>query len=139
MKSTPNAFVDTNILVYAAEERTPLDRKTVIARELMLGRDLHLSAQVLNEFVASSRHPQKLNLSLEKELEWLTEWLRLPIAPLTVDLFQSALALHLRHQISHWDALIVAAALQTGCRILYSEDLNDGQDYDGVKVVNPFR
>ncbi len=139
MKSTPSAFVDTNILVYAAEERKPLDRKTVIARELMLGRDLHLSVQVLNEFVATSRHPQKLNLSLEKELEWLTEWLRLPITPLTVDLFQSALALHLRHQISHWDALIVAAALQTGCRILYSEDLNDGQDYDGVKVVNPFR
>jgi predicted nucleic acid-binding protein len=55
-----------------------------------------------------------------------------------VDLFQSALALHLRHQISHWDALIVAAALQTGCRILYSEDINDGQDFEGVKVVNPF-
>jgi predicted nucleic acid-binding protein len=139
MKSTPNAFVDTNVLVYAADERNPLDRKTVIARELMLGRHLHLSAQVLNEFVAAARHPQKLNLSQEGEREWLAEWLRLPIAPLTVELFSLALELHARYQISHGDALIVATALETGCETLYSEDLNDGQDYDGVKVVNPFR
>jgi len=138
MKSTPNAFVDTNILVYAADERNPLDRKTVIARELMLGRHLQLSAQVLNEFAVTARHPQKLNLSEEKEGEWLAEWLRLPIAPLTVEIFLAALALHARYQISHWDALIVDAALETGCDILYSEDLNGGQDYDGVKVVNPF-
>lgn len=139
MKSTPNAFVDTNVLVYAADERSPLDRKTVIARELMLGRGLHLSAQVLNEFVASARHPQKLNLSQEKEREWLAAWLRLPVAPLTVEIFQAALAIHLRFQISHWDALIVGAALGTDCQIVYSEDLNDGQDYGGVRVVNPFR
>jgi len=139
MKSTLNAFVDTNVLVYAADERSPLDRKTVVARELMLGRRLQLSAQVLNEFVVSARNPQKLNLSQEKEREWLAEWLRLPVAPLTVELFQAALALHFRFQISHWDALIVASALETGCETLYSEDLNDGQDYDGVRVVNPFR
>jgi len=139
MKSTPNAFVDTNVLVYAADERSPLDRKTVVARELMLGRRLQLSAQVLNEFVVSARNPQKLNLSQEKEREWLAEWLRLPVAPLTVELFQAALALHIRFQIPHWDALIIASALETGCETLYSEDLNDGQDYDGVRVVNPFR
>jgi len=138
MKSTPNAFVDTNVLVYAADERWPLDRKTVIARELLLGRHLHLSVQVLSEFVVSARHPQKLNLSQEKEREWISQWMRLPIAPVTVDLFQAALALHLRFRISHWDALIVAAALEAGCETLYSEDLNDGQDYDGVRVVNPF-
>jgi predicted nucleic acid-binding protein len=45
---------------------------------------------------------------------------------------------NVRHQISYWDAAIIAAAKQTGCQTLYSEDLNAGQAYDGVTVVNPF-
>ena len=139
MKSTPKAFVATNILVYAADERSAHARKTVIARELMLSPNLHLSVQVLNEFVASARHPQKLNFAPETEREWLAQWLRLPVMPLTAELFLAALEIHLRYQISHWDSLIVAAASQSDCSVLYSEDLNDGQDYDGVRVVDPFR
>ncbi len=55
-----------------------------------------------------------------------------------VDTFVQALVVHERYQLSHWDSLIVASARETGCRILYSEDLIHGQDYDGAKVVNPF-
>lgn len=139
MKSTPNAFVDTNLLVYAADEHSPADRKTVIARELLLRPNLHLSVQVLSEFVASARHPQKLNLAPEAEREWLAQWLRLPVTPLTAELFLIALEIHLRYQISHWDSLILAAAKKSDCAVLYSEDLNDGQEYDGVRVVDPFR
>ena len=65
--------------------------------------------------------------------------LRLTVMPLTAELFLAALEIHLRYQISHWDSLIVAAASQSDCSVLYSEDLNDGQDYDGVRVVDPFR
>jgi predicted nucleic acid-binding protein len=43
-----------------------------------------------------------------------------------------------RFGISYWDAAILAAAKQLGCHTVYSEDLNHGQDYDGVRVVNPF-
>jgi predicted nucleic acid-binding protein len=46
---------------------------------------------------------------------------------------------HQRYGISYWDAAIIAAAKTMGCRIVYSEDLNDGQTYDGVTVTNPFR
>jgi predicted nucleic acid-binding protein len=139
MKSTPSAFVDTNILVYAAEERTPVARKTVIARELLLLPRLFLSVQVLNEFVVTARNPGKLGLSREKEDEWLNEWLHIPVTTLTKATFFSALEIHYRHGISHWDSLIVASALEAGCQTIYSEDLNHGQEYDGVKVINPFR
>lgn len=134
----PNAFVDTNILVYAAEEKTPVDRKTTISRELLLLPGLHLSAQVLNEFVAAARHPKKLNLPRERERRWLEAWMLRPVSAITSETFLRALEIHARYGISHWDSLIVASALSTDCGIIYSEDLNHGQDYGGVKVVNPF-
>jgi len=134
----PNAFVDSNVLVYAAEEKTPQARKTTIARELLLQPGLHFSVQVLGEFVVNARHPQKLNLPLEMEQRWLQAWLLRPVASLTTATFLRALAIHTRYQISHWDALILAAARETNCSLVYSEDLNQGQDYDGVKVINPF-
>jgi predicted nucleic acid-binding protein len=134
----PNAFVDSNVLVYAAEEKTPQARKTTIARELLLQPGLHFSVQVLGEFVVNARHPQKLNLSLEMEQRWLQAWLLRPVASLTTATFLRALAIHTRYQISHWDSLILAAARETNCSLVYSEDLNQGQDYDGVKVINPF-
>lgn len=135
----PNAFVDTNILVYAAEEKTPKDRKTIIARELLLQPGLHLSVQVLNEFVAAARHPDKLNLTREQEKHWLEVFLLRPISALTDDTFIKALEIHVRYGISHWDSLIMASAVGSSCEILYTEDLNHGQKYDGVKVINPFQ
>jgi len=129
----PNAFVDTNVLVYAADESLPCGRKTRIARELLRQRDLYLSAQVLNEFTVTARSATKLNLGAQQEQEWLNHWLLFPVAPLTVETFLRALAIHHRYQISHWDALILASARELDCTVVYSEDLNHGQDYDGVK------
>ena len=134
----PNAFVDTNILVYAAEEKTPMDRKTRIARELLLQPGLHFSVQVLSEFIAAARHPQKLNLPQDRERRWTEGWLLRPISALTTATFVQALAIHARFGISHWDSLIVASAIETDCKILYSEDLGHGQNYRDVRVVNPF-
>jgi predicted nucleic acid-binding protein len=134
----PNAFVDTNVLVYAADESLPSGRKTRIARELLRQRDLYLSAQVLNEFTVSARSSTKLNLGTQQEQEWLSRWLLFPVAPVAVETFLAALAIHHRYQISHWDALILASARELDCTVVYSEDLNHGQDFDGVKVINPF-
>ena len=134
----PTAFVDTNVLVYAAEEKTPPARKTLIARELLLLPDLRLSVQVLSEFIVTARNASKLNLSKEREQRWLEGWLLLHVAPITSDTFLRALAIHTRYQLSHWDSLILASAREAGCAVVYSEDLNHGQDFDGVKVINPF-
>jgi len=134
----PNAFVDTNVLVYAAEEKTPKTRKTAIARELLLLPDLYFSVQVLSEFVASARHPKKLNLPRDREQRWLEGWLLRPVASITTGTFLRALAIHTRYGISHWDSLILASARDLDCTVVYSEDLNHGQVFDGVKVINPF-
>lgn len=132
------AFVDTNILVYAADGTKPVSRKTRIARELLLQRGLHLSVQVLNEFIANARNPKKLNLSLREELDWIERWLLFPVHAMTVETFLDARLLHERYQVSHWDSLILAAAKEMRCEMLYSEDLNPGQRYDAIEVVNPF-
>lgn len=134
----PNAFVDTNVLIYAADESSSDERKTRIARELLRQHGLQLSVQVLNEFTVNARHPSKLNFTPQQENDWLSRWLLFPVAPLTIDTFLSARLIHSRYQISHWDSLILASARETACQLVYSEDLGHGQEYEGVTVVNPF-
>jgi predicted nucleic acid-binding protein len=133
-----SAFVDTNILVYAVDCAELDSRKRQIAREILLLPRLHLSVQVLNEFISVARNPKKLSLSRDQESRWLREWFEFKIAAITFLTFQKALEFHLRYQLSHWDSLIIASAREAACSIVYSEDMNHGQSYDGVKVINPF-
>lgn len=133
-----SAFVDTNVLVYAADEARAQSAKTKIARELLLQPDLHLSVQVLSEFIVTARCPHKLGFSPEQEREWLERWLLFPVAALGVNTFIVALSNHQRFKISHWDSLILASAAEQACSVVYSEDLSDQQDYDGLWVINPF-
>ena len=133
-----SAFVDTNILVYAASGAERDARKKRIAREIILLPRLHVSVQVLNEFISVARNPNKLNFSRDQEAKWLREWFELKINALTFTTFQKALELHMAFQLSHWDSLIIASARESACHIVYSEDMNHGQNYDGVKVINPF-
>jgi predicted nucleic acid-binding protein len=133
-----SAFVDTNILVYAAHGAGGDLRKKQIARELVLLPRLHLSVQVLNEFISVARSPNKLNLSRDQEAKWLREWFEFKVNALTFVTFQKALELHVAFQLSHWDSLIIASAREASCPTVYSEDMNHGQNYDGVQVINPF-
>jgi predicted nucleic acid-binding protein len=55
-----------------------------------------------------------------------------------VDDVLAAIDLHRLHQLSFWDALIVRSAIKSGCRRIYTEDLQHGRRYDGVEIVNPF-
>ena len=134
----PSAFVDTNILVYAAHEVSPLLRKTVIARELLRQSGLCFSVQVLSEFTVTARSPRKLNFTPEQEWDWIRRWLLFEVLPLSVDTFTEALVLHARYQLSHWDSLIIASAQEAGCQTVFSEDMASGQRYGEVTVVNPF-
>ena len=133
-----NAFVDTNLLLYAAENDDTAGRKTAIAREFLLQPGLHISVQVLNEFIVNARSPRKLALTTAGEADWIEKLLLYPVMPLTDRTFIRALELHQRYQTSHWDSLIIASALECRCEVLYSEDLNQDQNYGGVRVVNPF-
>ena len=65
--------------------------------------------------------------------------MELPIQPITVEVFGTAAEIVQLYGISYWDAAILAAARLMGCDAIYSEDLSEGQSYDGVVVINPFR
>ncbi|MGJ3244247.1 MAG: PIN domain-containing protein [Opitutales bacterium] len=136
---TAEVFLDTNILLYACSSAPADKEKRTIAEGLILDRDFALSAQVLQEFVANALRKPALGISengIDATLE-LSTWAS--VLPITPELVISATILRRQFQISPWDATIVAAALELGCQTLYSEDLNPGQDYDGVRVLNPFQ
>lgn len=132
-------FLDTNILLYAASDRVEDAPRAAVARELIAPGTQAISLQVLYEFYNASRKPKKLALTHVEAVSYIRRWRRFTVLEPTLALFDDALTLCDRFQIGYYDAGILAAARMLHCPIVYSEDLNDGQDYDGVKVVNPFR
>ncbi|MGC9452968.1 MAG: PIN domain-containing protein [Oceanipulchritudo sp.] len=135
---TAECFLDTNILIYACSAAPEDAGKQRIAEGLILETDFALSAQVLQEFIANALRNKALGISengIDATLELSNQ---VQVLPVTRDLVISATQLRRQFQISHWDATIVAAARELGCHTLYSEDLNPGQNYDGVHVINPF-
>ena len=135
---TATSFIDTNILLYAASNAPADLPKRQIARRLLGQADIGFSAQVLQEFYAAAIAKQHLQMTHDEAVAVLQSLTAFPVWPISRDLVLRAIEAKQRFGISYWDAAIVTAAKQLGCRTLYSEDLNDGQDYDGVSVVNPF-
>jgi predicted nucleic acid-binding protein len=135
------SFVDTNILVYA--EDRDAKRKHEVARQLVLGlwndRQGVLSIQVLQEFYVTVTRKLKKPLRATEALDVVREYLTWTVIENTGDLLVEAAELHQRSQLSFWDALVVQAAIQAGCDRLYSEDLNAGQRFGSVVIVNPFK
>jgi predicted nucleic acid-binding protein len=132
-------FVDTNILLYSlSTDRDELE-KAEIAAELLNHPDLGLSVQVLQEFYVQATHPGRRDaLSSDDAVALITTWLRYPVHDITVELMRCAAVASRRWRISYWDAAIVEAARALGCSQVVTEDLNSGQDFDGVVVFNPF-
>ena len=133
-------FVDTNVLLYARDASEPVKQPRAQAWldalwEHQRGR---LSHQVLNEYYVAATH--KLQPGLDREaaradVRDLMAW-----RPIGIDsaLLEDAWWLEARFGLSFWDSLGVAAARAAGCRYLLTEDLQHGQDLDGVAVVDPF-
>jgi predicted nucleic acid-binding protein len=136
---TARFFVDTNVLAYAASNALADQGKRKRALDLIEQPDLALSGQVLAEFYVIATSKAKLNLTHDEAVFLLNIVDRIPTCPITRELVMAAVTLSQRYQISYWDAAILAAASAMGCATVYSEDLNDGQSYDGVTVVNPFK
>lgn len=136
---TARFFVDTNVLVYAASNAAADQVRRDLALELLDRSDLALSAQVLAEFYTVATSKTKLNMTHDDAVVLLESLARIPACAITRELVMEAVDLRQRCQISYWDAAIIAAAMQMDCDAVFSEDLNEGQDYGGVTVVNPFK
>jgi predicted nucleic acid-binding protein len=137
---TAMRFADTNILLYSISMAPAEAAKARTAQSLLADRDIALSVQVLQEFyVQSTRASRADALTHEEATGFIRAWRRFFTQELTLPVLDDALALKVRFQLSYWDAAIIAAARACACTEILSEDLNDGQDYGGVRVVNPFR
>ncbi len=132
-------FVDTNVLLYALRVSPGEELKREIALDLLTRGDLMLSIQVLQEFYAqATRVSAPGALTHEQAAGAIESLTRFPIQDMTLDVLRMALAIRERFGLSYWDGAILAAARTAGCDIVYSEDMSHEQDYDGVRVVNPF-
>ena len=134
-------FIDTNVLLYAYDstetERQPAARARL--DRLWRERSGRTSLQVLQEFYVNATRPKKPVLAVRdarRVVEDLLAWK--PVVP-DGALIASAWDLQDRFSVSWWDALIVAAARRSGAAVLVTEDLQDGQDFGGLVVENPFR
>ena len=132
-------LADTNVLIYAVSNREDDAGKRARAEATLMEPDLALSVQVLQEFYNQSTRPHgPAGLTHEQAMEFLMPLRTLPTQEITVELFDAATEIRARFGISYWDAAILAAAKMLGCEAVYSEDLSEEQDYDGVRVMNPF-
>lgn len=131
--------VDTNILIYAHDTRYPA--KLAIAETLIRTlMDGVLLWQVACEYIAASRKLAVLGFSPDKAWQdvyklqklWLTQ---LP----TWEVLRRAEGLMNRYSLSSWDALIIAACLESGVTRLYSGDFDASAQAEGLEIVNPFK
>ena len=132
-------FVDTNVLLYAVSKDPAESRKAGVALGVLKGDDVVLSVQVLQEFYVQATRPGRANPLTPQQASALVEsWLRFPIQESSVELMRAGCAASARFKISYWDATIVEAARLAGCTVLLTEDLQEGRDFDGVRIENPF-
>ena len=104
----------------------------------MIAAPFALSVQVLQEYIANALRKKQLGISETNIHAMLKLAATVTVLPVSLNLILASIQIRRKFQVSHWDATIIAVAVELGCSTLYSGDLNHGQSYNGVKVVNPF-
>ena len=137
-RSSARTFLDTNILVYADDTSEPVKQKTAVALILhhMQQRSGVVSTQVLQEYFVAVKRKFKADSARAKEKVELYAAFR--IARPDLNDILAAIDIHRLHGLSYWDALVLRMAKQSGCSVLLTEDMQPGQNFDGVRIVNPF-
>ena len=132
-------FVDTNVLVYLFDSDSPAKKAT--ARQLLNdnAENIILSTQVLGEFYVTVTRKLGKPLSADRAMEALEELRTFRIRSIHTELTLSAVRRSVSSRLSYWDALIVESALEAGANVLLTEDLQHGQTFADLRVVNPFK
>ncbi len=127
-------FLDTNVLIYAFTASDPRSEKA----ETLVAAGGSVSVQVLNEFVNVARRKHHRDWDeIQEVLSVLKTLLDRP-RPLTMEIHEAAVELARKYGFRFYDCLIVSAALDAGCSILYTEDLQHGQTIEQLTIRNPF-
>jgi predicted nucleic acid-binding protein len=136
---TGNVFIDTNIFLYAKfDDGSPKNR---IAKELLQSctqnNEPIISTQIVNEFCVNAVRKGGDPLEIRSTAASLATKFR--IVPVSLYTVIESFRIYRAYHFSHWDCLVVAAALESQCEVLFTEDLSDGQIIDGIlRVKNPF-
>lgn len=131
-------FLDTNILLYAYDLDAPHKREVALG---IVEEGWHslgetaICVQVLQELHVNMERMGVAKEEIHAVMQDFSMW---PIVENTLPLLHAGLVEKSRWQLSLWDAMILAAARASGARELISEDFSNGQDYDGILVINPF-
>lgn len=138
--SADKVFVDTNVLTYLFDDAEPQKQKAAGERLRLEQneRELVVSTQVLQELYASltkGAHPIATSEIAERAVRQAAT---LTVVHIDVPIVLEAIIRCREHSISFWDSLIVGAALAADCRLILSEDLNDGQMFGKLRIANPF-
>jgi predicted nucleic acid-binding protein len=133
-------FIDTNVLIYAhdlsAGDKRARARELI--QELWESGEGCLSIQVLQEFYVNVTQKVDKPLRSDVAAQIIADLGAWEVHRPGMEDVLDAVRLHNQHQISFWDAMIIVSAIQLGCRILWSEDLNPGQVYERVAITSPF-
>lgn len=132
------AFLDTNILVYAVDTASASTEKRARSRNLIRAGNFGVSAQVLQEFYVVTTRKLSKPLPPAVAARWVARLSSAAFVPSDASLVRAAIEASIRWRISYWDAAIVTAAEVIGAKTLYSEDLGHGQSFNSVTVRNPF-
>ncbi|MDY0169535.1 MAG: PIN domain-containing protein [Thermoguttaceae bacterium] len=137
---TGRRLIDTNIAIYAYDSSAGHKQTTAqqVLREAAATREGVISIQVLGECFHATVSRKNL-LPVGKARLALAALRQLEVVRVDEAMVDQAINFHERFQLRYWDALIVATAKLSRCGLVVSEDFSDGQDCDGVTVVNPFR
>jgi predicted nucleic acid-binding protein len=132
------AFFDTNVLVYCTDASAPakLKRARSLVVQAAVAGDAVLSTQVLIELFHVLTRQQRMPAKAAQTL--IAGYAAWPLVQSDAALVHAAIGITIAHQLSIWDAMVVAAALHVGAQTLYTEDLSDGQRFGALTVVNPF-
>ncbi len=132
------SFFDTNVLIYTDDRSSPAKQRRALnlVAEYRRARTGVVSLQILQEyFVTATRKLHVDAAVIRRKVELLAEFD--VVVPELADVL-AAIDLHRLHGFSFWDALVVRAAKQAGCSVLFSEDMQGAREIDGVRIVNPF-
>lgn len=133
-------FIDTNVFVYLFDADEP--KKQDVARNLLdrtaKEATIVASTQVLQEFYVSVTRKLARPLPPDDAVAATRGIAGFHVTQVDPSMVFSAITLHRKESISFWDALIVRAALESGCELLLSEDLQHGRRFGNLTVGNPF-
>ena len=132
------AFIDTNVLLYAASNGRLDPEKTRLSRLLLRTRPWAVSMQVVQEFHVNATKKIALGISSAHAARVVDELLERAVVDTTRELFLRAVVLQNRFMLHYYDAAICQAAIEANYRLLFSEDMTSEEVYDRVMVLNPF-